>query len=351
MYKDAAIGDTVYFWFAANTTAGAAGDGATPLYDVRLAGAAAAAIPTASGIPTLLTHADYTDGLHEIAIDTTGWAVGEYAVFCTLTISAVNPAGFCGSFRLRAAGASLYEQVVAVKAKTDNLPADPADDSDIDAQLATIAGYLDTEIANIQSRLPDALEGGYIKAQVKGQDNIDFGALQKASLNAATPASIQGNVVGSVASVVADVGITQAGADKVWTTAARALTDKAGFALSATGIDSIWDELVTGHITASSFAKLLIDYLNAEIAAVKTKTDLLKDSWNDISVANIIAGIADGSYDMQEMLRIIFSAIALKTTGGGTATLTSRDSADLKNRIIKTVDANGNTTAVTLDGS
>jgi len=39
--------------------------------------------------------------------------------------------------------------VDAIKAKTDNLPADPADDSDIDAQLAAIAGYLDTEIAAI----------------------------------------------------------------------------------------------------------------------------------------------------------------------------------------------------------
>ena len=37
--------------------------------------------------------------------------------------------------------------VDAIKAKTDNLPTDPADDSDIDTQLATIAGYLDTEMA------------------------------------------------------------------------------------------------------------------------------------------------------------------------------------------------------------
>jgi len=136
-YKYAEIADTVYFWFAANTTAGAAGDGATPLYDVRLAGAAADAAPTASGTPTLLTHANYTDGLHEIAIDTTGYAAGEYAVFCTLTISTVNPAGFCGSFKLRTAGtAALGVNVVA-------------------------------------------------------QANIDFGALQKTSLNAATPASVQ----------------------------------------------------------------------------------------------------------------------------------------------------------------
>jgi len=103
-YKYAEIGDTVYFWFAANTTAGAAGDGATPLYDVRLAGALANAAPTAEGTPTLLTHANYSDGVHEIAIDTTGYAAGEYAVFCSLTISTVNPAGFCGSFKLRTAG-------------------------------------------------------------------------------------------------------------------------------------------------------------------------------------------------------------------------------------------------------
>ena len=46
---------------------------------------------------------------------------------------------------IEAAGSHL----ALIKAKTDNLPTDPADDSDIDTQLATIAGYLDTEIAAI----------------------------------------------------------------------------------------------------------------------------------------------------------------------------------------------------------
>lgn len=104
MMQYAEIGDDVYFWFAANTTAGTAGDGATPLYDVRLAGAAAGAAPVQSGTPTLLTHADYPDGIHEIKVDTDAFAAGEYAVFCSLTISTVNPAGFCGSFKLRTAG-------------------------------------------------------------------------------------------------------------------------------------------------------------------------------------------------------------------------------------------------------
>lgn len=106
-YKYAEIGDTVYFWFAANETDGDAGDGADPIYDVRLAGAAANAAPTASGTATLLSHANYGAGLHEIAIDSTGYAAGEYAVFCSITISTVNPGGFVGSFKLSAAGASL----------------------------------------------------------------------------------------------------------------------------------------------------------------------------------------------------------------------------------------------------
>jgi hypothetical protein len=48
--------------------------------------------------------------------------------------------------------AAVKSDTAAIKAKTDNLPADPADDSDIDAQLATIAGYLDTEVAAIKAK-------------------------------------------------------------------------------------------------------------------------------------------------------------------------------------------------------
>jgi len=114
-YKEAEIGDNVYFWFAANGTDGAAGDGATPLFDVRLAGAAADAAPTASGTPTLLSHASYGAGLHEILVDTDGYAAGEYAVFCTLTISTVNPGGFVGSFKLVAVGASVSSRVEVLR--------------------------------------------------------------------------------------------------------------------------------------------------------------------------------------------------------------------------------------------
>lgn len=89
------------------------------------------------------------------------------------------------------------------------------------------------------------------------------------------------------------------------------------------------------------------DEVIAEVDANETKIDAL----NNITVADIIAGVSDGSYDLQEMIRIIFSALGGKSSGGGTPTLTFRDSGDGKNRITATVDANGNRTTIVLDGS
>ena len=104
MPKYAQLEGTVYFWFGANDTSGSGGDGASPVFDVRLAGAAADAIPTYSDSATLLSHANYPAGCHEVAVpatDANGFAAnGEYAVFCTLAIDAQNPTGFVGSFVL-----------------------------------------------------------------------------------------------------------------------------------------------------------------------------------------------------------------------------------------------------------
>ncbi len=107
MHQHATLEDTVYFWFAANDTSGSGGDGASPVYDVRLGGAAAGAIPTLSGSATLLSHANYAAGCHEIAVaatDGNGFAAGNtYGVFCTLLVDSQNPTGFVGSFTLGAA--------------------------------------------------------------------------------------------------------------------------------------------------------------------------------------------------------------------------------------------------------
>lgn len=100
------LGDTIYFWFGANDTSGSGDDGASALADVRLAGAAASAIPTLSPTPALLTHANYPPGAYEIAVIATtgnGFAAGNtYSVFATLAVDSQNPTGFVGSFELAA---------------------------------------------------------------------------------------------------------------------------------------------------------------------------------------------------------------------------------------------------------
>ncbi len=74
------------------------------------------------------------------------------------------------------------------------------------------AGVLDINVKNIANAVVNTASA-QIGSNVVSQANIDFGALQKTSLNAATPASIQGavasvtgNVGGSVASVTGAVG-------------------------------------------------------------------------------------------------------------------------------------------------
>jgi hypothetical protein len=67
----------------------------------------------------------------------------------------------------------------------------------------------------------------------------------------------------------------------------------------------------------------------------------IDDVWNEIM---------EGSLSARKFMRIILSALAGKTTGGGSATFTSRDLGDTKARITMTVDANENRISITLDG-
>lgn len=412
-YKYAEIADTVYFWFAANTTAGAAGDGATPLYDVRLAGALAGAIPTASGTPTLLTHANYTDGLHEIAIDTTGYAAGEYAVFCTLTISTVNPAGFCGSFKLRTAGtAALGVNVVAqanidfgALQKTSLNAATPASVQNINAQTgdsfarlgAPIAASISADIAVVDAnvdtlltRITAAVYTAWTKladvamagTEVAGSlikrvyDNLDAAISSRSTYAGGAVASVTGavgSVTGAVGSVTAGVTVTTN-------------NDKAGYGLSAAAVQAIWDALTSALTTVGSIGKKLADWVvgtidtytgntkqtadhTANIAAIlaDTGTDgvVLPQAqadkvWGSAArtltsfgtlIADIFGYVVENGKTFLQYVRIKKSGLAGKSAGGGTNTITFRDDADIKPRITATVDANGNRTAVTVDGT
>lgn len=180
---------------------------------------------------------------------------------------------------------------------------------------------------------------------------------------------------------------------------------KTGYALSAGGVLAIWDALTTALTTVGSIGKFLVDRIDvvlssrlaaagytapldaagtrgavglasanldtqlaalaALLTAIKTTTDALPDggaltsiasetdiaALNDLSVADIIAGISDGTFDFAEMTRIIFAACAGLSSEHQLGTPKYRDAANTKNRIAATTDVNGNRTAIVLDGS
>jgi hypothetical protein len=61
-------------------------------------------------------------------------------------------------------------------------------------------------------------------------------------------------------------------------------------------------------------------------------------------------GSVDG-YTFEEAQRLILAASAAKLAGAATPTVTIRDAADTKDRIVASVDVDGNRLAVTLDAS
>lgn len=119
--------------------------------------------------------------------------------------------------------------------------------------------------------------------------------------------NVGGNVVGSVGSV-ATGGITSgsfaAGAlDAVWSVATRTLTAfdssfKTGYALSAAGVQAIWDALTSALTTVGSIGKLLVDNLNATISsrASQTTADAIETDTQDIQ-ARLPAALSSGRMD------------------------------------------------------
>lgn len=91
----------------------------------------------------------------------------------------------------------------------------------------------------------------------------------------------------------------------------------------------------SGAITAASIAA-------GAITSTKFAANALDAVWDAIS---------EGTTSFKTAFRIMSSALFGKANGLATTTANYRDIADTKNRIVATVDADGNRSAVTLDGS
>lgn len=85
-----------------------------------------------------------------------------------------------------------------------------------------------------------------------------------------------------------------------------------------------------------------INSVQSDIAALSIPTA------SQNATAILAAGDIDG-FSLEETLKLCLAALAGKLSGAATTTVTIRAADDSKNRIVATVDANGNRSAVTLD--
>lgn len=189
----------------------------------------------------------------DAAIDAATFAAGAINA-AAIAADAGTEIGAAVKTAVEAAGSHL----ALIKAKTDNLPTDPADDSDIDAQLATIAGYIDTEVAAILAAVDT--EVAAIKAKT---DQLNFtGTDVKATLDGETVTVATNNdKTGYALTAAYDAAKTAAAAG-----AKMDLVD----APNSTAIAAIQSGLAT-----SSALSTVAGYVDTEVASIKGVTDKL----------------------------------------------------------------------------
>ncbi len=170
---------------------------------------------------------------------------------------------------------------------------------------------------------------------------------------------------------------------------AQVIGDKAGYALSAAGVQAIWDALTANLTTVGSIGKRLADDVDATVSSRATQAQILTDATpfqgaridaaissraapgaamalvvdalDSVAVATSGAQeIADALLDRaaaiegftpRELLRLFAAVLIGKASGLDTTTAVYRDVADLKARITATVDTFGNRTAITRDAT
>ena len=175
-------------------------------------------------------------------------------------------------------GGRLDLLIDAIKAKTDNLPTDPADDSDIDAQLAAIAAYLDTEVAAILAAVDTEVAAiktktDYLPSATAGAAGGVFIAGSNAATTVAITGNITGNLSGSVGSVTGAVGSVTGAVGSV-TGAVGSVTGNVGG--NVTGSVGSLAAQAKADVNAEVVDALATDTY-AELGAVPAATASLKD--------------------------------------------------------------------------
>jgi len=201
------------------------------------------------------------------------------------------------------AGEQLWTDVDAIKAKTDNLPADPADDSDIDTQLAAIAGYIDTEVASILAAVDTEVAAILADTNELQTDWVNGGRLDLL-----------------VDAILADTGTDGVALPDGVITAAKIAADAIGASeLAADAVaeiaDQVWDELIAGHLGAGSTGAALSSATAPTAAAVADAVwdEAIAGHDTEDSVGNVLNDLTEESGGVY---RFTSAALATAPTGG-----------------------------------
>ena len=299
-HQHATLEDTVYMWFGANATSGSGDDGASPVYDVRLAGAAAGAAPVLSGNATLLSHANYSAGAHEVAVaatDGNGFAAGNtYAVFVTLLVDSQNPTGFAGSFTLGPIISDMtHIHGTALTETATQLAGAFTKFFDVAAPTATALS------------LPDAVPGAAGGAFIAG---TNAATTITTALTTTFTGDLTGNVDGTVAGKTpAEAGDLMGLADEAIT--AAKYDESTAFPLTAVNGSTLTEAGGTGdHLTAINLPNQTMDIvgditgnLSGSVGSVAangiTATSMAADSINAASIKDAAIDFATFAADVK----------------------------------------------------
>jgi hypothetical protein len=168
----------------------------------------------------------------------------------------------------------------------------------------------------------DEMTAGIITATVIANGSIDAATFAAGAIDAAA--------------LAADAGTEIAAA--VWG------ADSTGFADTTFG-GAIGDWGGSGESILSSLTNIdgnVADIINTHIPALPTAGENADAVWDEV---------VEGTTTARQSVRLANSANAAKLSGAATTTVSIRDIGDTKDRIVATVDADGNRSAITLDVS
>ena len=162
-------------------------------------------------------------------------------------------------------------EILAIKAKTDLIPADPADASDIAASfasialtLATISGYLDTEIAAILADTNE-LQTDWVDG---GRLDLLIDAIKAKTDNLPTDPADESSIQGTLTTIIGTLATLASYVDTE-VAAIKAKTDN----LPTDPADA--SDIAAAFTTINATLATIASYIDTEVAAIKAKTDNL----------------------------------------------------------------------------